>query len=181
MAHSNGYAEQCKNWSEDCRARSNGHAAHATTYDHQATAHSQPARDTRISDYAVHAVWETTLPVCDWPWTWPQILSLREQRGETASPHLYPPGKGGADSGATGTAPHLSHALGRAVRHRLRVPHATSWRVARSHVIGQLRRDGVSDRCGGRQSTRGQHVGTRRERSSLAHALPGGGAPCTRR
>jgi hypothetical protein len=180
MAHSNGYAEQCKNWSEDFTARSNGHAAQATTYDHQATAHSQPARDTRISDYAVHAVWETTLPVYDWTRTWPQILSLSEQSGETASPHLYPPGKGGADSGATGTAPHLSHALGGAVRHRLRVTHATRRGVARTNVVGQPICSGVF-RCGSCQSTRGQHVGTRSEEPSLAHAVTGGGTPCTRR
>jgi len=30
MEHSNGYAEQCKNWSEDFTARSNGYAAQAS-------------------------------------------------------------------------------------------------------------------------------------------------------
>ena len=180
MEHSNGYTEQCQNWSDDCRARSNGHAAQATAHDHQAIAGAHPARNPRLSDHAVHAVCETPLPVCDRTWPWPQILSLREQKGETASPHLYPPGKGGADSGATGTAPHLSHALGGAVRHRLRVTHATRRIVARTNVIGQPICGGVF-RCGGGQSTRSQHVGTCSEEPSLAHAVTGGGTPCTRR
>jgi hypothetical protein len=180
MEDINGHAEQWKNWSEDWRARSNGHAAQATTDDPQATAHSYPTRDTRIRDYAVHAVWETPLPMCDGTRPWPQILSLCEQSGETASPHLYPPGKGSTDSGATVPAPHLSHPLRRAVRHRLRVTYATCRIVARTHVVDQPSCGGVF-RCGGGQSTRGQHVGTRRERSALADAVTGGGAPCTRR
>src|SRR5215831_12495282 len=129
MEDINGYAEQCKNWSDDCSARSNGYAAQATTHDHQAPAHPQPAGDSRLSDHAVHAVWQTALPVCDWTRPWAQILSLREQSGETTPPHLYPAGEGGADSGAIVPAPHLSHPLGRAVRYCQRVTHATSWRV----------------------------------------------------
>ena len=53
--------------------------------------------------------------------------------------------------------------------------------VARSQCRRAARREGVSDRCDGRQSTRGQHVRTRSEGSALAHAVTGGGAPCTRR
>jgi len=180
MEHSNGYAEQCKNWSDDWSARSNGGATQATTHDHQAIAGAQPARDPRIRDHAVHTVWETTLPVCDGTRAWPQVLSLSEQKGETASPHLYTPGEGSTDSGAIVPAPHLSYPLRRAVRHRLRVAHATRRTVASTHVVGQPLCSGLS-RCGGCQSTGGQYVGTRSERLSLAHAVTRGGAPCTRR
>jgi hypothetical protein len=180
MEDINGYAEQCKNWSDDCSARSNGYAAHATTHDHQATAHPQLAGDPRLSDHAVHALWQTALPVCDWTRAWPQILSLSEQSGETSPPHLYTPGAGGADSGAIVTAPNLSHALRGAVRYRLRVAHATRRSVARTHVVGQPLCSGLS-RCDGCQSTGGQHVGTRSERWALVRATTRGGTPCTRR
>lgn len=180
MEHTNGYTEQCKDWSEDFTVRSNSHAAQATAHDHQAIAGAQPARHPRISDHAVHAVWQTTLPLCHGTRAWPQILSLSEQKGETASPHLYPPGEGGRDSGAIIAAPHLSYPLRRAVRHRLRATHATRREVERTNVVGQPICGGVF-RCGGGQSTRGQHVGTRSEGPSLAHAVTGGGTSCTRR
>ena len=76
--------------------------------------------------------------------------------------------------------PTLSHALGGAVRHRLRVTYPTGNSVARINGVGQPASGGVS-RCDGRQSTRGQHVGTCRERSPLAHVGTGGGTPCARR
>ena len=75
MEHSNGYAEQCKNWSDCFTACIGYHATHAAAQDRQATAHSQPAGDTRIIDHAVHALWQTALPMCDWTRAWPQILS----------------------------------------------------------------------------------------------------------
>jgi hypothetical protein len=176
----NGYAEQCKDWSDQFTTGINGHLAYATAHDRQAAACPQSAGHSRIIDHTVHAVWQTTLPLCDWTRAWPQILSLSEQSGETPPPHLYISGDRRTGSGAIGTAPNLSHALGGAVRHHLRVTHPTGNSVARTNVAGQLASGGVS-RCDGRQSTRGQHVGTRRERSALAHAVTGGGAPCTRR
>lgn len=180
MEYLNGYAEQCKNWSEYFPARINGHAAQATAYDRQAAACPQPAGHPRILDHTVHAVWQTTLPVCDRTRAWPQILSLGEQSRETSSPHLCPPGDRRTDSGAIGRAPHLSHPSGGAVRHRLRVTHATRRLVARINVVGQLPCSGFS-RCDGCQSIGRQHVRTRSERSSLAHAVTEGGASCTRR
>jgi hypothetical protein len=180
MEDINGYAEQCKDWSEYFIAGLNSQAAQATTHDRQATAHTQPARDTRLIDYTVHAVWQTTLPVCYGARAWPQILSLREQRGETSPPHLYTPGKGGADSGAISSVPYLSYPLRRAVRDRLRVAHATCRAVASTHVIGQPPCGGLS-RCASRQSAGRQYVGTRSERSALAQVITRGETPCTRR
>jgi hypothetical protein len=180
MEHSNGYAEQCKDWSEYFTACINSHAVQATTHDCQTTAYPQSASDPRIIDYAVHAVWETTLPVCHWTWAWPQILSLSEQSGETAPPHLYTPGEGGADSGAIIAAPYLSHPPGGVVRDRLRVAHATRRAVASTNDVGQPPCGGLS-RCGCRQSIGGQYVGTRRERGLLGRATTRGGTPCTRK
>jgi hypothetical protein len=180
MKYTNGYTEQCQNWSEYFTARINGHAAQATAYDRQAAACPQPAGHPRIIDHAVHALWQTPLPVCDRTRAWPQILSLGEQSRETSSPHLCPPGDRRADSGAIVTAPHLSHPSGGAVRHRLRVTHATRRLVARTNVVGQLPCGGLS-RCDGCQSTGRQHVRTRSERPSLAQAVTAGGASCTRR
>ena len=180
MAHTNGYTEQGKDWSDRCTTRINCHATHAAAHDRQATAHPQPAGDTRIIDYAVHAVWQTALPVCDWTRAWSQILSLSEQSGKTSPPHLYTPGEGGADSGAVVTATNISHSPGGVVRHRLRVAHATRKSVARTNVVGQPPCAGIS-RCDGCQSTGRQHVGTRSERWLLARATTRGGSPCTRR
>ncbi len=180
MEHSNGYAEQCKNWSDHQAQRFNRHAAYAAAHDHQALAGAQPASDTRLSDHAVHAVWETTLPLCHGARAWPQILSLSEQRGETSPPHLCAPGEGSADSGAISSVPHLSYPLRRAVRDRLRVAHATCRAVASTHVIGQPPCGGLS-RCESRQSIGGQHVRTRGERGLLGRATTRGGTPCTRR
>ena len=180
MEYSNGYAEQCQDWSDQFTTGINGQLAYATAHDRQAAACPQCAGDPWLPDHTLHALWQTALPVCDWTWAWAQVLSLGEQRGETPPPYLCAAGKSRADSGAIGTAPSLSHALGGAVRHRLRVTHPAGNSVARTNVVGQLASGGVS-RCDGRQSTRGQHVGTRRARSALAHAVAGGGAPCARR
>jgi hypothetical protein len=180
MEQSNGYTEQCKDWSDRCTACINCHAAHAAAHDRQATAHPQPAGDTRITDHAVHAVWQTALPVCDRTRAWPQILSLGEQSGETSPPHLCTPGEGRADSGASVTSTNISHAPGGAVRHRLRVTHPTRRLVARTGVVGQPTRGDVS-RCDGCQSTGRQHVRTRSERWLRARATTRGGAPCARR
>ena len=180
MESINGYTEQCKDWSEEFTPGFNGDIAYATASDRQATACPQFAGDPWSSDHTLHALWQTVLPVCDWTWAWAQVLSLGEQKRQTPPPHLCAPGKSRADSGAIDTAPNLSHALGGAVRHRLRVTHPTGNSVARTNDVGQSASGGVSRRDG-RQSPRGQHVGTRRERSALAHAVTGGGIPCARR
>jgi hypothetical protein len=180
MEYSNGYAEQCKDWSDQSTTGITGHLADATAHDRQAAACPQFAGDPWIPDHPLHALWQTALPVCDWTWAWAQVLSLGEQRRETPPPSLCASGKSRADSGAIGPAPHLSHALGGAVRHRLRVTHPMGNSVARANVVGQPASGGVS-RCDGRQSPRGQHVGTRHERLTLAHAVTGGCAPCARR
>jgi hypothetical protein len=180
MEYSNGCAEQCKNWSECFTACIDGHLAQATTYDWRAAAGPQPAGYPWIPDHAIHAVWQTPLPVCDRTRAWTQILSLGEQNRATTHTHLCPANEGCAGSGAVGPAADVSHPFGGAVRHCLRVAHTTCRAVARTNVVGQLLCAG-SDRCDGRQSTGGQHVRTRSESPSLAQAVTGGGAPCTRR
>lgn len=176
----NGYAEQCQDWSEEFPTGFNGDIAHATAGDRHAAACPQCAGDPRIPDLPLHALWQTALPVCDGTGAWAQVLSLGEQSRQTSPPHLCAPGTSRADSRAISTAPNLSHALGRAVRHRLRVADPTSKSVVRINGIGQPANGGVS-RCEGRQSTRGQHVGTRGERSALVPTGTRGGAPCARR
>jgi len=180
MGYSNEYTEQGNDWSDRCPTRINGHATHAAAHDRQAPAHPHPAGDTRISDHAVHAVWQTALPVCDWTRAWCQILSFSEQSGETSPPHLDTPGEGGADSGAPLTAPHLSYPPGGGVRYRLRVAHATGRAGARTKVVGQPPGSGLS-RCDCRQSTGGQYGGARRERWLLVRATTTGGTPGTSR
>jgi hypothetical protein len=181
MEHNNGYTEQCNDWSEHSTTRINGYVAYATAPGCQATAHPQPPGAPRLLDHALHALWQTPLPLCDWTRAWPQILSLGEQSQTTSHAHLCPATHGGAGAGAVGPAADVSHALRGAVRHWLPVADTTRGQVARSHGVGQLGHNGVCDRRDGRQSTRGQYVGTRGERSSLAQAVTGGSAPCTRR
>ena len=181
MAYSNGYAEQCKDWSEQFPARSNCHATCAAAHDRQAAAHPQPASHPWILDHAVHAVRQTALSLCDWTRPWPQILSLGEQSGETTRAHLCAAGEGRAGAAAVGTAANVSHPLGGAVRHRLRVAHAPCRPVARIDVVGQPSPGGMCDRCDCRQSTRGQHVGAGSESWPLARTTTGGPFPCTRR
>jgi hypothetical protein len=180
MGYINGYAEQCKDWSEECTACLDSHIAHATAHAWPAAACPQSAGHSRIIDHTVHAVWQTVLPLCDWTRAWPQILSLSEQRGETSPPHLCAPGKSRADSGAIIAAPYLSHPPGGVVRDRLRVAHATRRAVARTNVVGQPLCGGLS-RCDCRQSIGGQYVGTRCERWPLGRAITRGGTPCTRK
>jgi hypothetical protein len=180
MEYLNGYAEQYKDWSDYFTTCIDCYVAHAAAHDRQATAHPQSAGDTRIIDHAIHAVWQTTLPLCDWTRARSQILSLSEQRRETSPPHLYTPGEGGAGSGAISSVPYLSYSPRGVVRDRLRVAHATRRSVASTHVVGQPLCRGVS-RCDGCQSIGGQYVGTRRERGSLGRATTRGGTSCTRR
>jgi hypothetical protein len=181
MEYSNGYAEQCKNWSERFAARLDGYAAHAAAQAEQAPARSQPPGPPRLPDHAVHAVWQTTLPLCDWARPWPQVLSLGEPRGETPPAHLCAPGNGGAGAAAGGPVADVSCALGRAVRDRLRVAHAPRQQLASSHAVGQPNPGGVSDRRDRRRSAGRQHAGTGPERRLLAQAATGGDPQCTRR
>lgn len=180
MEYSNGYTEQCKDSSEQFTTRVNGHAAHAAAHAWQATAHSQPTDHPWLIDYTVHALWQTPLSLCDGTRAWPQILSLSEQSRKATDSPLGASGESRADSGATGPVANLSHALGGTLRHRLRVAHPPRWVIVRTNVVGQPSCGGGS-RCARRWSTRGQHVGTRRERSALARTISEGGAPCARR
>jgi hypothetical protein len=67
------------------------------------------------------------------------------------------------------------------VRHRLRIAHASRRQITGSDGVGQLVRGGVCDRYNSRQSTRGQHVGSRRARFALALTISRGGTSCARR
>jgi hypothetical protein len=183
MVDTNGYAEQYKDWSEEVEFTTDFHrdVAKAAAYDRHANAHPYPAGHSWFLDYAVHALWQTPLSLCDGTRAWPQVLSLSEQSWTTTHTHLCSAHHGGAGAGAVGPTTEGSRARRGVVRHWLRVTHTTRRQVTRSHVGGQLSGGGVSHRREGRQSPRGQHVGTRGERSALVHAVPGGGAPCARR
>ena len=181
MKESNGYTEQFQDWSEECTACLNRHVAHAAAHAWQATADLHPAAPPWLLDYAVHAVWQTALPLCDRTRAWTQVLSLSEPSWTTPDIDLCPARHGGAGAGAVGPTADSAHARRGAVRHWVRVTHAPCGPITRSDVVGQLGCGGVWDRYQGRQSTCGQHAGTRRERSPLAHIGTGGGIPCARR
>jgi hypothetical protein len=181
MKESNGYAEQCKDWPEECTAGFDRHVAKAAAHDRQATADLHPTAHSRLTDYAIHALWQTPLSLCDWTWAWAQVLSLSEPSWTTPDTDLCSTRYGSAGAGAVGPTADRAHALRRAVRHWVRVTHASGGQITRSEVVGQLACGGVCNRYHGCQSTRGQHVGTRRERSTLAHVVTGGGIPCARR
>jgi hypothetical protein len=67
------------------------------------------------------------------------------------------------------------------VRHWPRIAHPPGGQITRSDGVGQFSGDGVSDRYHGRQSPRGQHVGTRRVRPAVAYSISRGGISCARR
>jgi hypothetical protein len=177
----NGYAEQFQNWSEECTASIDHHVAQAATCAWQATTDLHPTAHPRLIDYAVHALWQTALSLCNGTRAWAKVLSLSEPRWTTPDTDLCSTRHGGAGAGAVGPTADCANALRRAVRHWLRVTHAPCRQITRSDIVGQLARSGVCDRYNRRQSTRGQHVGARRERSPLAHPVSGGGTACARR
>jgi hypothetical protein len=181
MKESNGYAEQFQDWSEEYTASLDRHVAHAAAYAWQTIADLPPTAHPWFLDYAVHALWQTALPLCRRTRAWPQVLSVGEPCWPTPDPDLCPARHGGAGAGAVGPVTDGAYARRRAVRHWVRVTHAPRQHITRSDGVGQLVCGGVRDRYPGRQSPRGQHVGTGRERSPLAPAGTAGGAPCARR
>lgn len=181
MKESNEYAEQFQDWSEEDTACLDRHVAQAARHDWQATTDLHPPAYPGLLDYAVHALWQTPLSLCDGTRAWTQVLSLGEPRWPTPDPHLCPARHGGAGAGAVGPTADRAYARRGAVRHWVRVTHAPRQHITRSDGIGQLVCGGMWNRYQGRQSPRGQHVGTGRERSPLAHLVTGGGIPCARR
>jgi len=181
MEDINGYAEQCKDWSEEFTTDFNGDVAYAAARNRQATTCLHPTGHSWLTDYAVHTLWQTPLSLCDRTRAWPQVLSLSEQSWPTPDTDLRSPHHGGAGAGAVGPTTEGSHARRRAVRHWVRVTHAPGGHVTKSDVADQLACGGVCDRYHGCQSPRGQHAGARRERSTPVHVVTAGGIPCARR
>ena len=181
MEDINGYAEQCKNWPEECTAGLDRHVTKAAAHAWQATTDLYPTAYPWLLDYAVHTLWQTSLSLCNGAWAWPQVLSVGEQSGTTPDADLCPARHGGAGAGAVGPATNVSHARRGAVQYRLRIAHAPRRHITRSDVVGQFVCGGVCDRYQGCQSTGGQYVGTRRERSAVAHPIIRGGTACARR
>lgn len=177
----NGWAGQCKDSSEEVTACFNRYVAQAAACDRQAIADLHPPASSWLIDYAVHTLWQTPLSLCDGTPTWTQVLSVSEQRGTTSDPDLCPARYGGAGARTVGPTPEGSHARRGAGQYRLRIAHASGGQITRREVVGQFAWGGVYDRYHGRQSTRGQHVRTRCERSSLVYAVAEGGSPCARR
>jgi len=181
MEDINGYAEQCKDSSEEFPACHNRHVAQAAACDRHATADLHPPAHSWLIDYAVHTLWQTPLSLCNGARAWPQVLSVGEPSRSTPDTDLRPPHHGGAGARAVGPTTEGSHALRGAVQYWLRIAHAPCRQITRSDVVGQLACGGGCDRYHGRQSTRGQHVRTRSEIWLLARATTRGGAPCSRR
>ena len=181
MTESNGYAEQCKDWSDECTACLNRHVTKATTHAWQATTDLPPTAHPWLIDYAVHALWQTALSLCDGAWAWTQVLSVGESRRTTPDPDLCPAHHGGTGTGAIGSATDGAHARRGVVQHWLRIAHTPCNHITGSNVVGQFTCSGGCDRYPGCQSPGGQHVGTRCERPAVALTLTGGGTPCARR
>ncbi len=181
MEESNGYAEQCKDWSEQFTTGINSHATHAAARDWQAVTHSPPAGYPGLLDYAVHALWQTALSLCHGRRAWTQVLSVGEQRGTTTHTHLCSAHYGGAGAGAVGPVAGVSRTRRGTVRHRLRIAHSSRRQITGSDGVGQLVRGGMCDRYHSRRSTRGQHVGAGHGQSALAHTISRGGPACPRR
>jgi len=181
MKESNGYAEQFQDWSEECPACLDRHVAKAAAHAWRATTDLHPTVHPWLLDYAVHALWQTALSLCDGTRAWAQVLSVGEPSWPTPDTDLCPTRHGGAGAGTVGPVTDGAHARRGVVRHWVRVTHAPRRQITRSDVVGQLVCGGVRDRYHGRQSTRGQHAGTRREQSALAHTILGGGTSCARR
>lgn len=177
----NGYAEQCKDSSEKITACFNRHVTQAAACDRQATADLHPPAYSWLLDYAVHALWQTPLSLCDGTGAWTQVLSLSEPRGTTPDPDLCPARPGGAGAGTVGPVTADAHARRGVVRHWVRVTHAPGRRITRSDGVDQLACGGLCDRYHSRQSPRGQHVGARPGQSALAHTIRGGEPACARR
>lgn len=177
----NGYTEQCQDWPDRCTAHLNRKAAHAAAPAGHAVARPHPTRHSRLSHHAVHALWQTTLPLCGRTRPWAQVLPLGEPSGETPPPHLCAPGDGRASAAAGGPVADVSRPPGGALRDCLRVAHAPRQPLASNHAVGQPRRGGVSDRRDRRRSAGRQHAGAGPDSRLLARTTPRGAAPCTRR
>src|SRR5215813_7488801 len=102
MEDINGYAEQCKDSSEEFPTCHNRHVAQAAACNRQATADLHPPAYSWLIDYAVHTLWQTPLSLCDRTRTWTQVLSVSEQRGTTSDPDLCPAHHGGAGARTVG-------------------------------------------------------------------------------
>ena len=181
MKGSNGYAEQCKDWPDEDTACLDHHIAQAARHDWQATTGLHPTAYPGLLDYAVHALWQTPVSLCNGRRAWPQVLSVGEQSGTTPDPDLCPACHGGTGAGAVGPTADRAHAPRGVVRHWLRITHTSREQITRSDVASQFAGGGVCDRSPGCQSPRGQHVGTRRERPAVAYPIRRGGISCARR
>ena len=181
MKESNGYAEQCKDWSEEDTACLDRHIAQAARHDWQATTNLYPPAYPGLLDYAVHALWQAAVSLCNGTRAWPQVLSVGEQSGTTPDPDLCPACYGGASTGAVGSVTDGARARRGVVRHWLRITHTPRGQITRSDVVDQLAGGDGYDRYPGCQSPRGQHVGPRRERPAVAYLISRGGISCARR
>ncbi len=181
MKESNGYAEQCKDWSEKCTACLDRHVVQAATRARQATTDLPPTAHSWFLDYAVHALWQTPVSLRDGTRAWAQVLSVGEPSGPTPNPDLCPARHGGAGARAVGPTTDRAHARRRAVRHWLRIVHTPCGQITRRDVADQLACGGVCDRYHGGQSPRGQYVGARLGQSALAHIIRRGEPACARR
>ena len=177
----NGYAEQYKDWSEEFTTDFNGDVAYAAAYNWQATTDSPPPAHPWLLDYAVHALWQTSVSLCNGTRAWTQVLSVGEQSGTTPDPDLCPARHGGTGAGAVGSVTDGARARRGVVRHWLRITHTPRGQITRSDVVDQLAGGDGYDRYPGCQSPRGQHVGTRRERPAVAYPIRRGRISCARR
>ncbi len=177
----NGYTEQFQDWSDKDTTCLNHHIAQTAACAWQAIADLPLAAHPGLFDYTVYALWQTSVLLCDGARAWPQVLSVGESRRTTSNPDLCPARLSGAGARAVGPTTDSAHARRRAVRHWLRITDAPCRQITRSDGVGQLASGDRCDRYHGCQSTRGQHVGTRRERPAVASPIRRGGISCARR
>ena len=181
MKESNGYAEQCKDWSEKGTACLDRDVAHAAAHAGQATTDLHSPAHSWLLDYAVHALWQTSVSLRNGTGAWPQVLSVGESSWPTPDSDLCSTRDGGTGAGAVSPTADSAHAPRGAVRHWLRIAYTPCGQITRSDVVAQLAGSGVSDRYHGGQSPRGQYVGARLGQSALAHIISRGDTACARR
>lgn len=175
------HSEQFTDWTMPHARQIDGTVARAAAQVGHMPACPQPTGIARVPHYAVHAVWQTPLHLRPGPGTWTEILSLREQRGETTRDGVCPARFRVAGPAGASAAPGVSGGPGGTLRPPPRVAEAAGNPVTRRTSVLQPRPARLPDRRGCTQPPGGHHAGAGRERGLLASATTGGDSLCPRR
>jgi len=174
-------SEQCTDWTTTYAGHINGTVARAAAQGGHPPASPQPASIAWVPHHAIHTVWQAPLRLRSGPGAWTEILSLREQRGETTGAGVCPARCCGAGPAGASTAPGVSCGPGGTLRPPPRVAEAARSPVTRRNAVPQPRTSSLPDRRECPQPPGSHHARAGRERGILARATTGGYALCPRR